>query len=314
MESQVAVESTVLSTCSEADALGATDAFFGDPARWEPSLIAYRLRSDFQADWKAEVGRWLLAAKDLGYVAQLEKKLERAFKDLRNPNRVSGANDSSHLILGQELAVAMTAYYFTRMGWKFIAWEPKLPDGVKGDVDLRLQCPHGILTDVQIKANDQPGERDDGQVVGGEYDERVLKGVDKGVKQLARVPGPQRMLVLSPQRLWADAEGVLASHLFGSTVNREGVVTLRASDRGIFASAQGVAIGAVVHLHLVRGVEQRLYRCTAFLNPWAPESARPRASAFRNTRTCQLVGDGFLWTPEMSNHCHVLPSGTRYLG
>jgi hypothetical protein len=208
----------------------------------------------------------------------------------------------------------MTVYYFTRMGWKFVAWEPKLPEGVKGDVDVRLVCPHGIVTDVQIKAPDQPGEREDGQVVDGEYDERVLKGVDKGVEQLEQVPGPQRMLILSPQRLWADAEAGLASHLFGSTVNRDGVVTLKASGRGIFANARGAAIGAVVHLHLVRGVEQRLYRSTAFLNPWTRDSACPRASAFRNTRTCQLVGHEFQWTPEISNHCHVLPSGTRYLG
>jgi hypothetical protein len=76
VESQIAVDSIVLSTCSEAEALAAADAFFGDPDRWEPSLIAYRLRSDFQADWKAEVGRWLLAAKDLGYIDQLTNKLE----------------------------------------------------------------------------------------------------------------------------------------------------------------------------------------------------------------------------------------------
>jgi len=198
VESQIAVDSIVLSTCSEAEALGAADAFFGDPDRWEPSLIAYRLRSDFQADWKAEVGRWLVAAMDLGYIDHLTHKLERAFKDLKNPNRVSGANDSSHLILGQELAGAMTVYYFTRMGWKFVAWEPKLPEGVKGDVDVRLVCPHGIVTDVQIKAPDQPGEREEGQVVDGEYDERVLKGVDKGVEQLERVPGPR--LNQSPRR------------------------------------------------------------------------------------------------------------------
>jgi len=43
------------------DALGTSDA-------WPSPLIAYRLHDAFQAEWKCELGQWLAAAKQYGFI------------------------------------------------------------------------------------------------------------------------------------------------------------------------------------------------------------------------------------------------------
>jgi hypothetical protein len=209
-----------------------------------------------------------------------------------------------------ELAPAMVAYYLCRTGWNFVAWEPKV---AIGDVDLRLRCPHGNLTDFQVKAPDRPGFVHDYRIVDGERDAHVLAAIDKALAQVSPSPGPQRIVVVSPQRTRTIAPKVLASHLVGRTVAEDGRVVLRSSDRGTFATSLGATVGAVVDLSLLRGELETLYRCTAFLNPWASSGSMPRDDVFKGARVCGLDGDQFVWIPEQPDGAFTLPSGTKYL-
>lgn len=313
-ESKVSADAEALALCSDPEGCAAVDRILGAPDVWAPSLIGYRFRQPFQADWKAEVGRWLIHAEQLGFLSRLVTLIQkRVLREAGDP-KVTGANDSAHLYLGQELAAAMTTYYLVRSGWTFIEWEPKLPPGTKGDVDVRLRCPLGFLTDIQVKAPDQPGERSGGQVVDGEYDDRICIAIDKALMQVHTAPGPQRMVVVSPQRTWHTDEWRLQSHLVGHTIGHAGGVTLSARDRGVFAKEPGSGVGAVMRLTLSRGISEKLYRCTVFLNPWASAGASPDLSAFRNARVCHLVGDEFCWTPEPPQLAGALPPGTKYIG
>ncbi|MEO8184563.1 MAG: hypothetical protein ABI895_37615 [Deltaproteobacteria bacterium] len=309
METRISTNADELRDCSKGEALAAVDELLGAAERWEPSLIAYRLRSAFQADWKTEVGCWLRFAKTHGFLAQLMHRLQRALHEAAAPE-VTGANDKAHRILMQELTPAMTAYYFTRSGWDFVEWEPAASEG---DIDLRLRCPFGALSDIQVKAPDQPGERAGGQIVDGEHDDWVIAMTDKALKQLRLAPGPQRLAVIYAQRDWAPPANLFLGHLIGSTVGRASGVTLREKDRGAFAREPGIQVGAVLHLSLTRGVDDLLYRCTVFMNPWAQESARPAVAAFRNARICHMVDDTFTWEPEQPNMAEYLPIGTRYI-
>jgi hypothetical protein len=305
---RVSVDATELRACSAAEALAFADRVLGDADSWGPSMIAYRLQSSFQADWKVEVGAWLMLAKRLGFLTRLLNRLGRAFEAAGDPE-LTGANDSAHRILLQELAPAMTTHYFVASGWGFVEWEP---DVALGDVDVRLRCPRGVLTDIQVKAPDQPGEVRDSRIHDGEYDERILRAIDKGLLQLRNVPGPQRMLVVIPQRVFPVEARVLTKHLVGPTQRSEDGVVLYASNRGVFANAPGNATSAVIDLSLLRGIDEILYRCTAFLNPWTQKGIAPDLSVFKNARVCHLDGTRFVWTPEAPERCFSLPSGTRY--
>ena len=309
VESRVSVDAEELRTCSSAEALAFVDRVFGDATLWPTSLIAQRLAASFHEDWKAEVGCWLMVAEELGFLAALMKRCERAWNEAQDLT-VAGPNDSAHRILWSELAPAMATYYFTRLGWRFVAWEPKVS---KGDVDVRLRCPQGILTDIQVKAPDQPGQVVGGQIVDGEYDSRVLAQVDKAFAQLVSAPSQQRVAVLSPQRTWPVAAETYSSHLFGKTVATDRQVVLLKKDRGAFATSSGRGTGAVVDLSLLRGVDDTLYRSTVFINPWADTGRSPTRAAFPKARVCDMVDGKFVWHPEPPQHSFSLPNGTVYV-
>lgn len=97
----------------------------------------YRLNSEFQAGWKAEVGHWLLFANRCGFLDKLSHRvIERAKKiaAVPLPDGSPDPNDTGHKVLLEELAPAQVAYYLDRNGWSFREWEPSV---VSGDVDLR---------------------------------------------------------------------------------------------------------------------------------------------------------------------------------
>jgi len=61
----------------------------------------------------------------------------------------------------------------------------------------------------------------------GEYNDRILGAIDKGLGQLRDVPGPRCMLVVIPQRVFPVEASVLAEHLLGAT---------RSSEDGLFST------------------------------------------------------------------------------
>jgi hypothetical protein len=308
-ESPISVSANDLRSCTIAEAVAFVDETLGTASAWGSSLIAYRLSSDFQEDWKTEVGCWLWLARELGFLDALLARIARARNEAQALH-VTGPNDSAHRILLAELAPAMVTYYFVRQGWRFVEWEPSVH---AGDVDVRLICPRGVVTDMQVKAPDQPGELRHGRIHDGEYDTRVLAHVDKALKQLQAAPGPQRIAVLSPQRTRPIRAGVLARHLYGRVTQDDSCVVLRAVDRGVFASNAGHSIGAVVDLSLLRGVDEALYRCTAFVNPWAETAAAPNPDIFRDARVCRLEAGAFMWHPEEPQLCFGIQTGLRYV-
>lgn len=307
-ESRVSSSASELQSCSRENALDFADAILGKTG-WSASLIDYRLTSVFQSDWKIEVGRWLVHADRCGYLSALQTRLSRARNEAAAPV-ATGENDSAHLILNQELAPAMVGYYLCAIGWRFIAWEPPVSHG---DVDLRLECPLGSLTDIQVKAPDKPGRLVAGRIQDGENDSHVLKAVDKACSQLRSTPGPQRVVAIVPQRTFPIAERTLTRHLMGRTEDLDGRLILKGSTRGTFAQDPGDHIGALVDLFLGRGIDETLYRSTVLLNPWAVQGATPRVESFPGSRICCLQDDYFIWTPEQPQRAFSLPTGTRYV-
>ena len=277
MEAKVSVDAAVIRRYPAEQALRFASDVLGEPDAWPSSLIGYRLASEFQADWKLEVGCWLLLAHDLGFLPALRARLRRAATRVDSAP-VGGPNDKAHLVLNQELAPAMAIYYFVSVGWTFDAWEPGVQNG---DVDIRLRSPDGRLVDVQVKAPDQPGSISSYRHVDGEFDDRVLSAIDHALLQLGGTPGPCRLVVVSPQRTWSIGGHVLVRHLL--------------SDRGL-VKRPGVA--GVADLHLLRGLDETLYRCTVILNPWCTPSAALSAGLFPHARVHRTVNGVSEWFPE----------------
>jgi hypothetical protein len=93
METKVSIDAHVIRRYPDGEALAAVEDVMGAPERWAPSLIEHRLSSDFQADWKCEVGCWLLKARDLGFLDTLKSRLRRALGEAAQPE-VTGPNES----------------------------------------------------------------------------------------------------------------------------------------------------------------------------------------------------------------------------
>ena len=310
METKISIDAKAFRRYPADDAARAVDDILGPPEIWGPSLIEFRLSSDSQADWKVEVGCWLLAAKEYRFLERLNNRLDRARNEAAHPE-VTGPNDSAHKILAQELVGAMVTYYFTSLGWTFVSWDQPFPGG---DVDVRLLSPSGISADLQVKAPDQPGHVSNGQRVGGENDKWVLTSIDKGMKQLASSAGPIRMVVVSPQRTFQIDADVLAIHLLGTprSVGESGWGVVR-DGSGAFARPPGESISGVVDLSLLRGMGETLYRCTVICNPWVSSPGLLAAGAFRHARVLSLDGDKFVWRPEEPGRCFGFRSGVPYL-
>jgi hypothetical protein len=293
---------------------GAARAFvdekFGRSEEWRSFLIQYRLTSDFQADWKAEVGHWLKTAERLGF---LDKVLARVLKRAKDPpahvvRPTREANDPHHLVLAQELAPAMASYYFVGTGWAFDAWEPVM--GGEVDVDVSLRAPDGTRVMVQVKAPDQPGQIVAHQRVDGEYDDRVLRQIAKAAGQLPKSSAGANLILVSANRTWplSGEPGCVVTELIGSTRGTEKGVFLRRADCGKFWTPEWAHISGVVLLDYVRGVDQFKYQCTVLLNPVATATAS--SEWFPRARVCQLEGSTFRWIRGEPGRAHTLPDGT----
>jgi hypothetical protein len=302
---------------SAADACAFVDKVLGKPSAWQSPLMAYRLSAGFQADWKCEVGRWLLFADSAGFLPELVKGIDRARQLPSSPRFGPGQrdpNDDAHAILHQEIAPAEVAYYLSTSGWSFVSIPA--PNPAAGcDVDLRMCTRTGVLADIQIKASDRPGRIVGHRRFEGEIDEHVRIGVRKAVGQIAGAPGPLRMVVTCPQRTWpmSRESGPIASLMVGRTIGESGGrVTLDPGERGLFAQEDGAKVHAVAILDFFRPVDEERYGCTVFLNPWPSDGRRLSPDEFPSAAVCELTDNRFRWHGD-PGESHVIPSGAEYL-
>jgi hypothetical protein len=268
------------------------DQHLGRAPEWPSRLVQYRFTSEWQADWKAELGHWLHTAERLGFLDVLVKRvLGRARR--RSRSQAIDPNDQRHLDLLSEVAAATTVHYLTGTGWAFRRWEPVVEGD--GDVDIELIGPSGAIVNVQVKAPDQPGRRSMGHVVDGEYDDRINTALRKAQLQLSPFREAANVIVMCARRdapLSQNAENVVR-FLYGRTTVSDHAVTLYPQRRGWFFTCWWQHVGGVLLLDYVRGIDTFLYACTVLVNPWA--TVPVSASWFPFARACVLDEDVFRW-------------------
>ncbi|MDB4963964.1 MAG: hypothetical protein JWP01_3963 [Myxococcales bacterium] len=295
---------------SEAEALALVERLLGDESQWPSPLIKYRFKSEWQRDWKAELGHWLHTAGTFGFQGQLvDRVLGRARRGSRSTT--VDPNDQRHLDLQSEMAPAMVVHYLTGTGWAYRQWEAVT--GGNGDVDVEFAAPGGVVINTQVKAPDQPGSRAGGRVVDGEYDDRVLTALRKAAGQLLPFGEATNVIVICARRGWplSGEPEPLVGYLYGSTLcDRTGRVWLPHAERGWFFTPWWRHIGAVVVLDYVRGVGNLTYGCVVLVNPMADHGVTP--GWFPHAHACFLDGNVFRWqNGEPAGHGHTaLPEGT----
>lgn len=305
-----ALDVDALARIPKADALQYVDAILGTPERWPSALISYRLTSDFQAPWKAEMGQWLRAAADFGFLDQVLHQLET---QARRPSKTKGIdpNDERHLKLHQHLAAARIVHYLTRTGWAFDAFEPETGGAV--DVDISLRSPDGQRVEFQVKAPDQPGRIVARQIVDGEYDDRIVHAVNKAAGQLRQPARGPSLIVVCANRNWPLAwdVGCLVRPLLGSTLQVGSRVFLERDRAGAFFKDGWAHVSGVVVLDVAWGIDEGKYLCVVLLNPNADFPAREEW--FPGARVAILEGNAFDWVRGEPGVAHTLPTGTLFV-
>lgn len=109
------IAASALHQVDRATALSLVDSLLGEASEWSSPLLRYRLASEFQSDWKEEIGHWLRSAQEHGFLLPLLGRLLKRAKRLSKLAEVD-PNDKHHLVVLQELAPAMAVYYLTRTG------------------------------------------------------------------------------------------------------------------------------------------------------------------------------------------------------
>ncbi len=315
------VEARELWRITNEAALALVDEHLGPPSAWDASaLMAYRLEADFQADWKAEVGHWLHAAKAHGALDKFLKPL-LGERERKTRNEERDGNDPRHLKLHQHLGAAMVCHYFTGLGWSCVGFDTET--GGQIDIDLALNAPDGTLVEFQVKVCDQPGRLQDGQYVQGDYDDRVLQALDKAVGQLPQPARSVELIALYAQRSFSLTQKptCVIKRVFGRTIQTDTGVFLERAEFGRFFGDDWKHIAGIVLLDLLRGAdfeqsgdEVRLvdvtkYPCTVLLNPRAERPAEP--DWFPRARVAMLEGHAFRWIRGQPTDRHGLPTGTR---
>ena len=305
-----------------AQALALVDQQLGPPEAWAGSaLLNYRLSADFQADWKAEVGHWLHAARQFGFLEQMLRPVfgERERKRV-NPNR--DGHDPRHLKLHQHLASAMMCHYFTGLGWSFAGWETETGGAI--DIDLALNSPDATLVEFQIKAPDQPGIPENGRYRDGNFDHRVVEALDHAADQLPKETRSVALVGMFAQRdfhLSLEPTCVIR-HLFGGpTINGEAGLFLAREMLGQFLLGTWNHVAGVVLLDILRSsklvedeckirfLDSLTYPCTVLLNPNSEMPASP--DWFPRARVLVLEGDTFRWFRGHPPEYNGILTGTR---
>ena len=302
-----AIDVREIQRLSDAGAMKFVDDVLGPPDAWPSPLIQYRLGAEFQADWKVELGQWLKAAQEFGF---LEQVLHQLRTQAQRPSRANAIdpNDERHLKLHQHLAVARITHYLTALGWGFEAFEPDTGSSV--DIDLSLRAPDGRVVEFQVKAPDQPGRRENGRIVDGENDERIAHAVRKAAGQLRRPAVSPSIIAVCANRDWPLTWdiGCLVKLLMGSTSQVGSRVFLTKANAGTFFADEWSHVSAVLVLDFVRGAEVGKYGCVCFLNPNASFSIAEEC--FTRARVLRLMGSTFGWVRGAPGDAHTLPDGT----
>jgi hypothetical protein len=304
MTTSPTIDASALHRDDPTAALAFVDALLGDASEWSSPLINYRLSSDFQADWKEEVGHWLKTAERCGFLEQLRQRVIKRAKRGTTAVEVD-PNDKSHNVLVQELASAMVIHYLTGTGWTFQAWEPITGGSV--DVDIQLGAPDGSAVYVQVKAPDLPG-----RVVGGEYDERIVAAVAKAAQQLPPSGSQVKLIAVCANKgfpISLHPPMSLIADLIGQTTCGS-PVTLPKSRLGKFWTSQWAHVAGVVLLDYGRGGDRFLYPCTVLLNPSL--DIRGMADWFPHARVCTFDGSEFHWVRGAPGDLHGIPDGARF--
>lgn len=291
----------------DAEAMRFVDNVLGPPDAWPSPLIKYRLGAEFQADWKVELGQWLKAAREFGFLDQVLHQLRTQAQRPSKADTID-PNDERHLKLHQHLAVARITHYLTALGWGFDAFEPDTGSSV--DIDLSLRAPDGKLVEFQVKAPDQPGRRENGRIVDGENDERIVHAVRKAAGQLRRPAVAPSIIGVCANRDWALSWdiGCLVKLLMGSTSQVGSRVFLTRANAGVFFTDEWAHVSAVLVLDFVRGAEVGKYVCVALMNP---DAIFPIAEGcFPRGRVMRLKDGTFGWVRGPPGDAHTLPDGT----
>ena len=122
------------------DALALVDLNLGSADEQLSGLLRYRFSSEWQADWKGEVGHWLETARRAGVLSRVVARCVSRQRG-RTP-QVDGveANDARQLMLNSDLAPAMVLHYLDGSGWGFADWEPVCPPPTRGLISRRYSC------------------------------------------------------------------------------------------------------------------------------------------------------------------------------
>lgn len=293
----------------EEEALAFVDHHLGPASSWPSPLIAYRMASDFQADWKAELGQWLKAAEQFGFLSQV---LNCIASDAKRHSKKHTAeidpNDEKHLKLHACVAPAQIIHYLTATGWSYSGYETKTGGSV--DIDCALFAPDDHLVEFQVKSPDQPGRLVAHHYEDGDIDERVISALEKARKQLQPSPAGPRMIGICANRSWPLAwePRCVVRHVVGSTMQIGKKVYLERHNRGFF-SPDWCHVSAILLLDLIRGELGAQYTCTVITNPWATFPVSP--DWFQRARVCVLEGDAFRWIRGKPGMGHGLVNGTQ---
>jgi hypothetical protein len=168
--------------------------------------------------------------------------------------------------------------------------------------------PSGESVALQVKASDQPGVIVGGATVEGERDERVVKGMERAIKQLPLPATRASAIGIVANRTWPIPTKLLIRTLIGRTMQYEDKrIVLHQRDRGLFARARHV--GAAIRVHLLRGLDRDRYLCVVVRNPWASATAQCQPEWFPRAHVLRVANGLVSWEggePDRS----TIPVGT----
>lgn len=329
------IEAEEVALCDPATAMAFFDEQLGEASTWPSPLLRYRLSSDFQGMWKAEVGQWLKRADMLGFLDPVVERVRQEAKR-RRKDESRGSSDPSHLKLHQHLVEARLAHHLAGMGWQFDAFQAETGGPV--DVDIRLRAPDGAPVDIQAKApgrylerpgnlkarteeaSTAAGDEGDDEAPGVSDDEAILKAILKARDQLPRETSTPSLIAICPNATdvlsWEPFR--LLGRLLGSTLQEGNEVYLLPERRGLmfepgWSHVSGLLISELnIGLDVETGRLGAAYSAMVVANPTATNPLK--LEWFPRARVLHLHGSCFRWAHGEPNGRTTFPDGTVLVG